>query len=402
MDLKHEPVRAPGAAQRAISRRALLGKGAAFAAATPLMAGLLSACGSSESGGATGGGSGAGAGVTTLPTAPFDLGVAAGAKPDLPKRIAWANESDAQFFLDVTNGMKAAAEDRDLEFVTAIAGDNPDTSVQQLRSFLSRGIGGLAVQTFAQEAQKPLMDEALSKGMPVMALIGNPSSCQVAARQFDLGKVQGDAAVKWIKANLRGAPRIAYFNLDKVSETLIPRHRGMLAALEEGGLKDALVVDVYPGGVTRDAGFRTMNTVLQQHPDVNVVMGGDTACLGALAALESAKKDLSDFYISGIDGDPAAMDAVKKGGAYKATFAIAYPVMGYAWGTYMADWLEGKSIPNLMLGRMQEIGSPEAVDAYAAAMADPGKTFAAGVDRYFELLGNISYDTRDRYLAVTA
>lgn len=402
MEETHQPAGAPRrASEKPISRRSLLGKGMTLAFSAPLAATLLSACGSSESGGSTGGGA-AGGGTTTLPTAAFDPNVAAGAAPDLPKRIAWANQSDAQFFLDVTNGMKSAAEDRDLEFLTAIANDNPDTGVQQLRSFLSRGIGGLAVQTFAQEAQKPLMDEALAKGMPVMALIGNPSTCQVAARQFDLGKVQGDAAVKWIKENLRGDPRIVYFNLDKVSETLIPRHEGMLAALREGGLEDALVADIYPGGVTRDAGFRTMNTVLQQHPDVNVVLGGDTACLGALAALESAKVDLSDFYISGIDGDPAAMDAVKRGGAYKATFAIAYSVMGYAWGTYMADWLEGKSIPNLMLVRVQEVGSPEAVDAYAQAMADPGATFRAGVERYFELLGNISYDTRERYLAVTA
>src|SRR5688572_7013795 len=52
---------------------------------------------------------------------PFAPSATAGEVPDLPRRIAWANTSDAEFFLAITNSIQLAAEDRDLEFITAIA-----------------------------------------------------------------------------------------------------------------------------------------------------------------------------------------------------------------------------------------------------------------------------------------
>ena len=63
---------------------------------------------------------------------------------------------------------------------------------------------------------------------------------------------------------------------------------------------------------------------------------------------EAEGKARDDMYLSGIDGDEQALAAVEKGGPYKASFAFAYPLMGYAWGQFAADWLEGKSIPQVM------------------------------------------------------
>ena len=48
----------------------------------------------------------------------------AGEKPNLPKRIAWANTSNAEFFLAITNSIQLASEERGLEFITAIANDD--------------------------------------------------------------------------------------------------------------------------------------------------------------------------------------------------------------------------------------------------------------------------------------
>ncbi|MDP3208704.1 MAG: hypothetical protein Q8M65_06115, partial [Rhodoglobus sp.] len=49
-----------------------------------------------------------------------------GEVPDLPGRISWANTSNAEFFLAFSNGMEQAAGDRGVEFLTAIADDNPE------------------------------------------------------------------------------------------------------------------------------------------------------------------------------------------------------------------------------------------------------------------------------------
>ena len=55
-----------------------------------------------------------------------------------------------------------------------------------------------------------------------------------------------------------------------------------------------------------------------------------------------------EMYLSGIDGDSQALAEVEKGGVYRASFAFAYPLMGYAWGQFAADWIEGAAIPQVM------------------------------------------------------
>ena len=91
-----------------------------------------------------------------------------------------------------------------------------------------------------------------------------------------------------------------------------------------------------------------MRTILLADPDLDVVLGADSVVLGALKALRDAGKARPDQFLGGIDGEPAAIAEIKKGGPYKASVSLASPVFGYAMGQHAADWLEGKSIPQAM------------------------------------------------------
>jgi ribose transport system substrate-binding protein len=74
-------------------------------------------------------------------------------------------------------------------------------------------------------------------------------------------------------------------------------------------------------------------------------------------------------------------------------------MMGYAWGQYAADWLEGKSIPLLQQFNAIELNSPETIDAFQEAMANVRETWK-NADTYFTNLGSINYETRANYLRV--
>ena len=134
---------------------------------------------------------------------------------------------------------------------------------------------------------------------------------------------------------------------------------------------------------------------------MNVILGGDTYCLGALSALKAAGKVTDKMYISGIDGDDQALAEVRKGGAYKASFAFAYPLMGYAWGQFAGDWIEGKPIPQVMQFNAIELSSGETIDAFQAAMKSVRDTWKKS-ETYFTMLGSISYSTRDQYINYAA
>ena len=331
---------------------------------------------------------------------PFKPGNPSGEKPTLPRRIAWANTSDAEFFLAITNAIDLAAKDRGLEFITAIANDDSVKNIEQINTFLQRGIAALCIQPLDANAQAPLMQQAIDQGIAVMSLVTPPSTLQAVADQYKVGYTQGLAAAKWIRENLDGKAKVHYFNIDTI-EVLIARHKGVIDGVKTAGEGVEIVSDVNAGAITQEAGFKTMNAVLQAHPDVNVILGGDTLVLGALAALEAAGKANDKIYISGIDGDKQALERIRQGGPYKASFAFAYPMMGYAWGQYAADWLEGKEIPMVQQFNPIELNSVESIDEFEEAMKNVQETWQSA-DKYFTNLGNISYATRQNYLRVSA
>ncbi len=329
---------------------------------------------------------------------PFVASDTVGEKPDLPRRIAWANTSNAEFFLAITNSIELAAQERDLEFITAIANDDSAKNIEQISTFLQRGIAALCIQPLDANAQAPLMQQAIDEGIAVLSLVTPPSTTQAVADQYKVGYTQGLAAAKWITENLDGQAKVHYFNIDTI-EVLIARHQGVLDGVKTAGEGVEIVSDVNAGAITNEAGFNTMNTVLQAHPDVNVILGGDTLVLGALAAVEAAGVASDKIYMSGIDGDKEALNKIRAGGPYKASFAFAYPMMGYAWGQYAADWLDGKEIPLLMQFNAIELNSAETIDEFEQAMADIKETWKSA-DKYFTNLGSISYATRENYLRV--
>jgi ribose transport system substrate-binding protein len=161
-----------------------------------------------------------------------------------------------------------------------------------------------------------------------------------------------------------------------------------------------IVADITPNPVNKEGGFATMNTILQAHPDVDVVLGADTVVLGALAALEAAGKARPDQFLGGIDGEPEAVSEIKKGnGPYKASIALSSPVFGYAMGQHAADWLEGKSVPQAM-DVLPSALSGDNLKQYEADLVNPAAVYAdpARRDVYLKMYGNICFDTRDQYV----
>lgn len=327
---------------------------------------------------------------------PFVFDQPAGEVPDLPKRIGWAYPSDAEFFLQITDALETAADERDLEVITAMANDDSAKNIEQMETFLQRGVGSLTLQPLDVNAQAAVMQRAINEGVAVMSLVTPPSTSQVIADQYAVGRTQGEAAAKYIVDELDSKAKVVYFNQDS-NEAVQPRHQGVLDALKEVGDGVEIVADVEPQALSQDGGFETMNTIIQKDPNVDVVLGGDMHVLGALSALEAAGAVKPDMYLAGIDGDDQALERVKEGGVYRASFAFAYPLMGYAWGQFTGDWLEGKPIPQVIELSAIELNSADKITKFESDMDDVKSTWQSA-DEYMRFYGSISYETRDQYI----
>ncbi len=339
-------------------------------------------------------------GITT-PTvfAPFDPNApACSAPPGLNKVLAFAQDNEREFMQGVDHGLAAAAKDRGLEYRRAVANNDAAKMVEQVQLFLAGKVGGVVAAPVDPASLSHSLQEIMWAGGYVGTIVPPPATSLLNAPQYATGKALTDAAVAYINDKLSGKANVVLLTQDQI-EFLAPRFAAM-----RDGLKAlpgvTIVADITPNPVNKEGGFATMSTILQAHPDVDVVLGADTVVLGALAALEAAGKARPDQFLGGIDGEPEAVAAIKKPDSpYKASISLSSPVFGYAMGQHVADWLEGKSIPQAM-DILPSALTGANLAQYEADLADPAAVYAdpARRDAYLRMYGNICYDTRDQYV----
>jgi ribose transport system substrate-binding protein len=257
----------------------------------------------------------------------------------------------------------------------------------------------MVVQPLDPASQTPVMEKALGEGIGVMGLTNAPTTMVAQTPQYKVGFEQGKAAAEYVTEKLGGEAEVQVFNEDSLGPSLKERHEGTLAGLETGGPGIKVVSDVEAKKLTIEGGFETMNTVIQAHPGIKVVLGVDTEVLGALRALEQSGKASEDMYLSGIDGEPQALEQIKKGGPYKASWAFAWPVLGYTMGTYSCQWIAGKSIPKALVVPAVNLDSVATIETYEKDMSEPAEVFntPSRIKTYIEPLGNISYEEKENY-----
>lgn len=339
-------------------------------------------------------------GITTQTVfKPFDpKAPACSPPPGVARVLAFAQDNEREFMQGVDQGLAKAAKDRGLEYRRALANNDAAKGVEQVQLFLASKIGGLVAAPVDPASMSRSLQELIWSGAYVGTIVPPPATSLLNAPQYETGKVLAEAAAAYIKDKLGGKANVVILSHDSM-EFLAPRFAAMRDVMKT--LPDVkIVADISPSPVNKEGGFATMGTILQAHPDVDVVLGADTVVLGALAALEAAGKARPDQFLGGIDGEPEAVAAIKKGdGPYKASISLASPVFAYAMGQHAADWIEGKSIPQAM-DILPVALTADFLAQYQADVADPASVYndAKKRDIYLRMYGNICYDTRDQYV----
>ncbi|MBV9555908.1 MAG: sugar ABC transporter substrate-binding protein [Pseudolabrys sp.] len=330
--------------------------------------------------------------------APFDASAPkCNVPPDLQKVLAFAQDNERQFVQGVGRGLRAAAKDRGLEFRVALANNDGAKMIEQVEQFRADKAGSIVVAPVDPPSLSRHLQQVIWSGAYVGMVVPPPATEILNAPQYLTGKVLGDAAAAYIRDKLGGKARVVLLTHDSL-QFLAPRFTAIRDSLKSvpGA---TIVADISPITVNEDGGAAMMRTVLLAQPNIDVVLGADTVVLGALAALREAGKARNDQFLGGIDGEPAAVDEIKKGGPYKASISLASPVFGYAMGQHAADWLEGKSIPQAM-DILPSALTAENIAQYESDLANPGAVYADAARRnaYLRMYGNICYDMRDQYV----
>ncbi|MEZ5077243.1 MAG: sugar ABC transporter substrate-binding protein [Solirubrobacterales bacterium] len=397
----------PRVVAESYTRRVMLTRASAVAGGLTVLPAVLAACGSSGSsstaattGGATtsgGGESGSFGSLSTNPTKisgfqPFDSSVAPGPETGLPTHIATNFPAGSEYFDNFAKNVEKAVKDRGLEFSSTTWESDVAQNIAQLKQLQTTGVGSIIAQVQDEHGESATLLEAIKAGICVVYSVAGPSTLQIITDQYKGGLTQGEQAAKWIEENLGGQAQVVVFNDDQIAEALIPRAEGRVAGVEKAGSGVKIVANQPIKQLTAQEGNELASTLLQAHPDANVWMADDDTALGVVSALEAAGKTPDDkIYVSGFNGEPKALDAVKAGGLLREDIAFPNAVYEYAVGQFCCDWIEGKSIPSVVDLKTQVV-TPENVDAVLANEANPASVFEGSeIDQLLGFYGNTSF-----------
>jgi ribose transport system substrate-binding protein len=392
-----------------VTRREALGRFALAGAGTAGTSALLAACGSSSSSSSSSASSSSSGSATTSAAAksgggnraktfaefpPYNPHLAPGPATGLPKRVATNFPADSAYFIEMEKNVKAAVTARGFDFASTTYGTDTAQNVAQIQQLMQRGIGALVAQPQDEHGEYATLLNAIKAGVCVAYEVAGPSIIQLAADQHAIGYLQGVQAVTWIKKNLGGSAQAVIFNSNEISQALAPRAQGRLDGLKTGGSGVRVVANQPIKLLTSQEGNTLAATLIQAHPGANVWLGDDDTIIGVMSALQAAGKKPSDkIYLSGVNGQANALAAVKQGSLFREDIAFPNGVYEYATGQLCCDWIEGKSVPQIMKINLIPVTSAN-IDQFIADDQNPAAVYDRGVAQYLTYLGNVDYRNR--------
>jgi ABC-type sugar transport system substrate-binding protein len=206
-------------------------------------------------------------------------------------------------------------------------GNNLESQRATIESWITQGVDAITVFPVDSASLTSLMKQAQAQDTKWLTY-SSPMEGQDGMVGFDndkMGQLIADDLVSWISENYPER------NLSAAVTTLTPlpslegRWERPIQVLEE---IDVPVVSAQDCPV-HECGLNIAADTLLEHPDLRVFIGmTDDPALGALRAFERADVDLDEVYLGGMDGSPEALEAVKEGGAYRATVALRVDILG--------------------------------------------------------------------------
>ncbi|NMA65486.1 MAG: sugar ABC transporter substrate-binding protein [Clostridiaceae bacterium] len=226
------------------------------------------------------------------------------------------------YFIALTQGMKDACNEKGIELTIHDAKSDVAAQVAAVENFIAQKVIAIIVSPLDVVAMEPVVENAKKAGIPVINLNQEIKgrSAHVGMSEYEYGFAGGKIAGEWIKENLTTPSKVAVLGYPSLA-ALVERANG----LKEGMLAiapDAQIVSEQTAG-TPEQGMAVAETILQSHPDVNVVIAiNDGGALGAYEAFAAAGKDKEKVAIVGLDATEEAIRKIKEGGMYVGTVDI--------------------------------------------------------------------------------
>ncbi len=281
--------------------------------------------------------------------------------------ISFPNSSKIGAVITVMNQAKLKAVEMGYELVIDDPGSDMNRQINTIKTWIEQKVAVIVCNVPNPAAFDALAKQAREAGVFWITYgdrIKNQDAT-VGYDQFNDGRRLGEYAGKWINENLKGEANVALLGF-----TLMIWGQSRTKGIEEGLVAAAPKAKIVArqNAITPTEGLDITRTLLQAHPDINIILGvEDPATEGAYKAWIASGRDPKQkgVFIGGIDGSAPALKLLKEGdNIYQASMAIPLKSVGDAI-IQTADTLikNGKAPDNIVPLELVTPGSP-AADKY--------------------------------------
>ncbi len=257
------------------------------------------------------------------------------------------------FFTEIADNLRDEAAKHGYDAIV-VSGDN-DVARQkhQVDDFLARRVDAIVLSPCDSKAVGQLIRKANAAGVPVFTVDiacldpGAEVVTHIATDNYAGGRQAAEA----IREALGGrGGKIGILDYKEV-ESCILRVKGFKDALAESNRTATARIEIVaelPCAGARDRGYKSMEDMLQAHPDLAAVFAiNDLSALGARAALEKAGR-ADRVKLIGFDGQPEGKKAIGEGRIYADP--IQYPGrIGRTAATTIARYFDGEDVEKEVL-----------------------------------------------------
>ncbi len=217
-------------------------------------------------------------------------------------------ESNNPWRLAQTNSMQAEAEARGWQLVYTDAAGSAAKQVSDVNSMIAQGVDLIFLAPREEIPLIPAIMAAKGAGIPVILLDRNVDQTLATAGEDYVCFIgsdfveEGRRVAEWLVANAGGKTQIIQLEGTTGSSPANDRKAGFDTYMADH--PEFTILASQTGDFARDKGRQVAETLLQAHPDANVIYAhNDEMAIGAISAIEAAGKVAGqDVLVLSIDG----------------------------------------------------------------------------------------------------
>lgn len=249
------------------------------------------------------------------------------------------------FYNNIETALVEKAKELGVRLIIQDASRDSNKQLSQVQDFITQKVGAIILSPTNSAGSKTMVELANKAKIPVFTMdvsSDGQTTTHVATDNYKGGELAAEYVATKMLPGAKG--EVAIVTYSEV-ESCVNREKGFKDFLAKNYPNIKVVDTQNCSGDQAKAADVTQNMLLK-YPNLQVIFGvGDPFAMGALSAIKAANRNVQ---IIGFDGNPEAINEIKKGGLWKADIAQDPTAIGVKTLEAVMTKLSGKSVPKLI------------------------------------------------------